>query len=118
MTEGDVTVSGNSQTVLRRQRLSRRPALEQLEGDGGPRVFVLEGEEMLIGRAPEAQVRLTSKRASRLHALLRMRGTDCMLLDNDSHNGVFLNGVKVHSALLRDGDVIQVADSVFVYSEG
>jgi pSer/pThr/pTyr-binding forkhead associated (FHA) protein len=118
MNESDVTVSGNPQTVLRRQRQSRRPALEQLEGDGGPRIFVLEGDEMLIGRAPEAQVRLTSKRASRLHALLRMRGPDCMLLDNDSHNGVFLNGVKIHSALLRDGDVIQVADSVFVYSEG
>ena len=41
-----------------------------------------------------------------------------MLFDNDSHNGVFLNGVKVYSAVLRDGDVIQVADSIFVYSEG
>jgi pSer/pThr/pTyr-binding forkhead associated (FHA) protein len=60
---------------------------------------------------------LSSKRASRLHALLRRRGHDCMLLDNDSHNGVLLNGVKVHSAVLRDGDVIQVADSIFVYSE-
>jgi len=78
---------------------------------------VLEGDEMLIGRAPEAQVRLSSKRASRQHAFLQLRGTDCMLLDNDSNNGVFLNGVKVHSALLRDGDVIQVADSVFVYRE-
>jgi pSer/pThr/pTyr-binding forkhead associated (FHA) protein len=38
-------------------------------------------------------------------------------VDNDSRNGVFLNGVKVHSAVLRDGDVIQVADSVFVYHE-
>ena len=29
----------------------------------------------------------------------------------------FLNGVKVHSAILRDGDVIQLADNVFVYHE-
>jgi pSer/pThr/pTyr-binding forkhead associated (FHA) protein len=40
-----------------------------------------------------------------------------MLFDNDSHNGVFLNGVKIHSAVLRDGDVVQVADSIFIYSE-
>jgi two-component system response regulator AtoC len=117
MTDGDVTSIGGSHTV-RRQRDGRRHSLEQLEGEGGAQIFVLEGDEMLIGRAPEAQVRLSSKRASRLHALLRLRGHDCMLLDNDSHNGVLLNGVKVHSALLRDGDVIQVADSVFVYREG
>ena len=116
MIETDATITGGDHAV-RRQRDSRRPSLEQLEGDGGPRVIVLEGDEMLIGRAPEAQVRLSSKRASRQHAFLRLRGTDCMLLDNDSNNGVFLNGVKVHSALLRDGDVIQVADSVFVYRE-
>ena len=45
------------------------------------------------------------------------RGPTCVLQDNDSHNGVYLNGVKVYSAVLREGDVIQVADSVFVYHE-
>ena len=40
-----------------------------------------------------------------------------MLVDNDSDNGVILNGAKIHSAVLRDGDVIQVADNVFVYHE-
>ena len=116
MTEFDATISGTAR-ILRRQRDSRRHSLEQFEGDGGPRFIKLEGEETVIGRAPDAQIRLTSKRASRQHAFLRVRGTDCLIFDNDSHNGVFLNGVKVHSAVLRDGDVIQVADSVFVYSE-
>jgi pSer/pThr/pTyr-binding forkhead associated (FHA) protein len=39
------------------------------------------------------------------------------MVDNDSHNGILLNGVRVHSAVLRDGDVIHVADSVFVFRE-
>jgi len=56
--------------------------------------------EMVIGRDPDAHVCLNSKRASRQHAFLRLRGTDCMLYDNDSHNGVFLNGIKVYSALV------------------
>ena len=116
MTEIDATITGNAH-ILRRQRDARHHSLEQFEGDGGPRVIMLEGDEMVIGRAPDAHVRLTSKRASRQHAFLRRHGTDCMLFDNDSHNGVFLNGVKVYSAVLRDGDVIQVADSIFVYSE-
>jgi pSer/pThr/pTyr-binding forkhead associated (FHA) protein len=116
VTEFDPTITGNAH-ILRRQREARRHSLEQFEGDGGPRVVTLEGAEMVIGRAPDADVRLNSTRASRQHAFLRLHGTDCMLFDNDSHNGVFLNGVKIHSALLRDGDVIQVADSIFVYNE-
>ncbi len=117
MTEFDATITGKVD-VPRRQRETRRHSLEQCEGKGSPRVIVLEGDEMVIGSAPGARIRLASKRASRRHVILRLRGTDCMLLDNDSHNGVLLNGVRVHSAVLRDGDVIQVADSVFVYSEG
>jgi two-component system, NtrC family, response regulator AtoC len=117
MTEFDATITGNAH-VLRRQRDRQRHSLEQFEGDGGPRIVALEGAELVIGRAPDAQVRLTSKRASRQHAFLRLHGADYMLFDNDSHNGVFLNGVKVYSAVLRDGDVIQVADSGFIYSEG
>jgi pSer/pThr/pTyr-binding forkhead associated (FHA) protein len=116
MTVVDQNVSGTAH-ILRRQRDTRRHALEQVEGEGGPRVVLLEGSEMVIGRDPAAQVCLTSERASRQHAFLRPHGNDCMLLDNDSRNGVYLNGVKVHSAVLRDGDVIQVADSVFVYNE-
>jgi len=60
---------------------------------------------------------LTSKSASRQHALVKLRGTECVVADNDSHNGIFLNSVKIHSAVLRDGDVLQVADAVFMYRE-
>ena len=104
--------------VLRRERAVRQHSLEQIEGDGAPRQIALERTEMCIGRANEADVRLASQRASRQHAFLTRRGAEIVLRDNDSHNGVFLNGVKVHSAILRDGDVIQVADCAFVYREG
>lgn len=39
------------------------------------------------------------------------------MTDNDSRNGFFLNGLKVHSAVLRERDIIQVTDCVFVYHE-
>lgn len=103
--------------TLRRERLTRRHILEQIEGDGPFAQIKLDQEEMVIGRAPDAQIRLTSPKASRRHVFLRVRGTDCVMVDNDSENGVLLNGVGVHSAVLRDGDVIHVADSVFVYRE-
>lgn len=103
--------------ILRREREKRRHSLSEFGTDGSEKQFPLEREETVIGRAADADIRLTSKRASRQHAFFRVRGTDCILMDNDSHNGVILNGVKVHSAVLRDGDVIQVADNVFVYHD-
>ena len=101
--------------MLRREGGPCRHSLEQIEGDGPSAQIALEAEEVVMGRGSDTQIRLASKRASRHHAFFRVRGTDCVPLDNDSHNGVFLNGFKIHSAVLREGDVIQVADSVFVY---
>ena len=111
------TRTGVSLRTLRRERLTRRHILEHIEGDGPSAQIELDQEEMVIGRAADAQIRLTSQKASRHHVFLRVRGTDCVMVDNDSENGVLLNGVGVHSAVLRDGDVIHVADSVFVYRE-
>ncbi len=117
MTEFDSTIRGDDKPA-RRGRESRRHSLEQTDGGGAPRQIVLGPGESIMGRAADAQVHLASKRASRHHAHLRVRGTDCVLFDNDSDNGIFLNGVKIHSAVLRDGDVIQAAGSTFVYYEG
>jgi pSer/pThr/pTyr-binding forkhead associated (FHA) protein len=117
MNKATATVTANVR-MLRRGRGLRRHTLEQVEGDGTSVQVILSQEETVIGRGEDAQIRLASRRASLRHALLRLHGTDCLLVDNDSRHGVFLNGVKIHSALLRDGDVIQVADSVFVYHEG
>jgi pSer/pThr/pTyr-binding forkhead associated (FHA) protein len=116
MTEFDPT-STESYRLLRRARESRRHSLEQIDGVASPRKILLEAGENVMGRAADAHVHLASERASRHHAFLRLRGTDCVLFDNESHNGIFLNGVKIHSAVLRDGDVIQAADSTFVYCE-
>ena len=116
MTGVDASITATAR-ILRRAREKRRHSLSEFENDGTQRLIAIDCEETVIGRDPDARVRLSSKRASRQHAFLRLHGTDCVLVDNDSQNGVILNGVKVHSAVLRDGDVIQVADNVFVYHE-
>ena len=104
--------------VARRERDLRLHFLQQIEGLGAPRRITLERAEVAIGRMKEADIRIGSERASRRHAILSRRQEDYVIRDNDSRNGVFLNGVKVNSAILRDGDVLQVADSVFIYYEG
>jgi hypothetical protein len=104
-------------SVVRRERETRGHSLEQIQGDGAPKIFDMELAQLVIGRAENAEIKLSSQRASRQHAILDLRGTDYVIRDNDSHNGIFLNGVKIHSAILRDGDIIQVADCTFIYRE-
>jgi two-component system, NtrC family, response regulator AtoC len=113
----EATIATNM-IVLRRDRAPRQHSLEQIEGEGAPRRIALDQAEIWLGRANDADVHVASQRVSRQHASLTRRGAEFVLRDNDSHNGVLLNGVKIHSAVLRDGDVIQVADNAFVYREG
>jgi len=113
----DATIA-TKMIVLRRERELRQHFFEQFEGESSPRRIVLDADETIIGRADNAAILIPSKRASRHHATLTRRGTDFVVQDNDSHNGVFLNGVKIYSAILRDGDIIQIADCAFVYREG
>jgi pSer/pThr/pTyr-binding forkhead associated (FHA) protein len=103
--------------AARRDRDIRPHSLEKIEGQGSPQRIKLDGLELIIGRAEDAQVRLQSQRASRHHAILTRRGVEYAVRDNDSRNGVYLNGIKIYSAILRDGDVLQVADNVFIYRE-
>jgi pSer/pThr/pTyr-binding forkhead associated (FHA) protein len=105
-------------SAVRRERELRGCALEQVQGDGSPRQIPLDQPQLVIGRGEDAGIPLASRRASRQHAILTRKGTDYVIRDNDSHNGIYLNGVKIHSAILRDGDVVQVADCAFIFREG
>jgi pSer/pThr/pTyr-binding forkhead associated (FHA) protein len=49
--------------------------------------------------------------------VFRRQGPELQLADLDSANGVYVNGVKTHSAVLHEGDTIQIGDVVFVLHE-
>ena len=55
---------------------------------------------------------------SRRHALITLYESEIMVEDLDSANGLFLNGIKIHSATLRDGDVFQIGGVVFSFRVG
>jgi pSer/pThr/pTyr-binding forkhead associated (FHA) protein len=100
------------------ERPQRRHSLEQRSGPGAPRSFNLEGAEVVIGRSTECQIRIDSGDVSRKHLKLTRQDDEYGFEDLGSRNGVFLNGVKVHSAVLRDDDQVQMGDVIFVYHEG
>jgi pSer/pThr/pTyr-binding forkhead associated (FHA) protein len=58
-----------------------------------------------LGRGIASDVTLDDASVSRRHALVVVRGERCVLLDDRSRNGTWLNGDRVSEAPLRDGDV-------------
>ena len=103
--------------VVRVGRRVRAPFLQQIEGAGAPKKFTLNQPELIIGRDEKADITLPSANVSRRHALIRCRQQEVSIRDFESRNGIFLNGIKVHSAVLRDGDIVQLADVVFEFYE-
>jgi pSer/pThr/pTyr-binding forkhead associated (FHA) protein len=100
------------------ERPATPPALEMVRGAGAPKLWSLIGETTVIGRSNQANICIESSLLSRKHVEIRRRGPEFRLMDLDSANGVYLNGVRVHSAGLHEGDTIQVGDSVFIFHEG
>jgi len=71
-------------------------------------VTPLAGQWTKIGRGLSTDIRLDDPTVSRRHALVAQEGSDVRVLDDRSLNGVFLNGERVDSSLLRDGDELIV----------
>jgi len=93
--------------------------LEMVQGPGAPRNYELYRAEMVIGRTIDADVSIISTDLSRRHVLLKRAASGQFLVnDLESRNGVYVNGVKIHSAVLHDGDSIQLGSLLFVFHEG
>ena len=97
----------------------RRPALVSLGGELMAVPIPLERDEVVIGRAIEADVRLNDSRASRLHARItserdaKTEATTYRITDLGSTNGTLVNGELITEAPLSDGDKIVIGDHLF-----
>ena len=67
-----------------------------------------------VGRAEDADIKLTQPSVSRRHAEITVTGSQVMVKDLGSHNGTTLNGTKVAAPVeLKFGDVLEVANVSF-----
>jgi len=94
----------------------RRPVLVFLRGELLAAPIPLERDEVVLGRALEADVRVDDARASRLHASITTERDPATgearfrVRDLQSTNGTVLNGERVSDALLQDGDKLLVGE--------
>jgi diguanylate cyclase (GGDEF)-like protein len=94
----------------------RRPALVFMRGEQLAAPIPLERDEVTLGRALEADVRVNDARASRLHARISIEhdpegnAPRYRLTDLGSTNGTLLNGQPVTDALLQHGDKLSIGE--------
>jgi hypothetical protein len=92
------------------ERLDESPVLISQSGKFEGRRWLLNRNELLIGRAPECDVVVPDRQVSRHHARLVRTLDGYVLEDLRSKNGTHVNGAQIEVPVtLQDGDVIQVA---------
>jgi hypothetical protein len=80
------------------------------EGKGAGARWVIDRDNMIIGREEKCDIVLPSRQVSRNHARIRHSGGRHTLEDLGSKNGTFVNGQELTEPYaLQDGDEIQVA---------
>lgn len=99
-----------------RKELFQAPCLA-VEVGRAPQVVVPLKDGLTIGRSTQCDLVLDEPNVSRVHARIVRRSSQWLIVDNNSTNGLFVNGARVDSAPLKGGDRIQVGSAVIVYRE-
>ena len=77
--------------------------------------YTLEkGGSLTIGRHPDNDIVPKDETVSNHHAIIERKGEKLIVLDKESKNGTFVNGIKVQSAELNDEDIVKIGNELNV----
>lgn len=117
--EEPVTVVTGESNPISLPQLERRPVLISLRGELLATPIPLERDNVTIGRALDADIRLNDSKASRLHAQIQIEregpsgAVRFRVKDLGSTNGTLVNGQVIREAYVNDGDKILIGDHLF-----
>lgn len=72
----------------------------------------------IVGRHSQADVRVSAPEASRRHCRLFFDQQRWRVVDLNSLNGVYVNGERIHEAVLYDGDRVRIAGATLTIERG
>ncbi len=83
--------------------------------EGSTRTYDLAEPETLIGRSPTNQVCLNDQATSRDHAAISWEDDHYVIEDLQTTNGTKVNGKRVRSCSIEDGDTIQMGKTTITF---
>lgn len=86
-----------------------------MEGRQKGREYRVAEDEVAIGRSTRNPIRIYDWQASSSHAVIRREGSGYIIRDMDSWHGTIVNDQKVGEAKLRNGDKVQIGDTVLAF---
>lgn len=104
--------------VKKRTGVQTSAFLEQLSGDARGRVFELHSHRLTLGRASDCDLQIEAEGVSRVHALLVHSEGAWFIRDNNSKNGIYLNGQPIKESWLESGDVVLLGTFQFKFDAG
>jgi len=84
-------------------------AIHPKQEDGDMVVDLNENDEITIGRNSDNSIALSNMRTSSKHCIITNVGNSFIIKDLNSRNGTFVNGIKVSSKTLNEGDIINIS---------
>src|SRR5262245_10178406 len=78
----------------------------------GPNIL-LDKPILLVGRHPECDIRVDSRKVSRRHCCIAQVGEGLVVRDLGSTNGVRINGKRVQEGRLQPGDELTIGNNRF-----
>ncbi len=95
----------------------RKASLRVVRGAQTGVSYDLNDDKITIGRSPHCTIFLNDMTVSRTHAsLVRTQGS-YVISDENSFNGVWVNGRDVGKKALSSGDFIQIGSFCLIYEE-
>jgi len=93
------------------------PRLVGVSGHLQGTVFPLDRPETSIGRDPNNTICINEHWISREHCLIKKEGDRFQVIDRGSHNGTFVNGIRVTEHWLQHEDRLGFAGAMFLFLE-
>jgi pSer/pThr/pTyr-binding forkhead associated (FHA) protein len=91
------------------------PGLVAIHGPLSGQTFYLDKPVVSIGRQLSNDIILNDPHVSREHCLIRSEGEHYVIEDLNSANGTYVNGERVTVNSLREGSLIRLGDSLFLF---
>jgi Nif-specific regulatory protein len=87
-----------------------KPRLTTISGPSEGTAFVLGAHEVSVGRDATNAICLNDRSVSRRHCLIRREGAEFKVIDLDSFNGTYVNGLPIEEHLLKHGDQLTLGN--------